>query len=196
MQAHRSQGFSLIEMMVTVAVISVALTLGLPAWNGFVGTATGSALSNELESDIALARMEALRRQAPITLCAGAMSGSTPTCSLVSNWSAGRIIYCTDSNKVGACCPDGPGTCASTLSVQVLKVRQPLNGGAVQMKGPATALVFHSGGSVSGGTAPIAVTICKPGGSSTSYSQTIERTLTIGLAGQLLATTSHPTACP
>ena len=181
--------------MVTLAVAAVVLSLALPAWNGFAGKAAVDAMSNELTADVALARLEAVRRQAQVSLCAGALVAGAPVCSGSGNWAAGRLVYCSDPAATGICCPDGPGTCTSGLTQQVLKVRAPLSGSTIKLSGPAATVVFHPTGAVTSTVLPISFTVCKPASGSGNYAVLAARVLTLGLAGQLLASDSSSAPC-
>jgi type IV fimbrial biogenesis protein FimT len=183
--------------MITLLVMALLLRMAVPAWQGFASRATIAGVSNELESDIALARLEAVRRQAQITLCSTsapdpAAAVSAINCSTAgSDWKSGRWAFCTDPNTTtptGACCPDGPAACSTPPAVAVLKVRQAVSGGTTTVVGPASAMVFHSNGSITtAATTPLTFTICASGQPG--------RTLSLGLAGQMLVADS-PAVCP
>jgi type IV fimbrial biogenesis protein FimT len=67
--AVRLGGFSLIELMVTVAVASIILTLGAPS---FLRTLAGHAIkaqAEELQDAVRIGRSEAMKRNGPVVLC-------------------------------------------------------------------------------------------------------------------------------
>jgi len=188
-------GFTLIELMVTLAVVALLVAITVPSWNGFVGRAVVDAASGELAADLALARSESVRRQTAISVCAGALSGGAASCSGSGNWGNGRVVWCTDSSASGLCCPDGPGTCTAGLTQQVLKVRAAVNGGNVRVTGPASTLVFHPSGAVTSTVVPLTFTICKPA-SGGAYGALAARSLSLGMAGPLLAADTTLASCP
>lgn len=67
--AQRSRGFTLIELMVTITVAAVLLTIALPS---FVNTTLNSKLratANNLSAAVMLSRSEAIKRNAATQLC-------------------------------------------------------------------------------------------------------------------------------
>ena len=65
----RQRGFSLIELMVTVAIVAILVAIGLPSFQASMrsyGVATGA---NELMASFALARTEALRSPGGAGIC-------------------------------------------------------------------------------------------------------------------------------
>ena len=75
MKKHR--GFTLIELMVTLAVAGILLAVGVPS---FINVIVGNRLatqSNELVSAFHWARSEAVKRNQPIRLCRAADAGAT-----------------------------------------------------------------------------------------------------------------------
>lgn len=66
-QAQRS-GFTLVELMVTLAVIAVLATIAIPNLNSFLASSRLSAVVSDLTSSIAQARSEAIKRGSTITL--------------------------------------------------------------------------------------------------------------------------------
>lgn len=169
------RGLGLVEMMVVLTVIAIVVRFTIPAYTDFVGRAGIAAMQNELTSDIAFARIEALRRQTTVTLCSA--SGPGTTCSNSSDWRAGRIIYCNDANATGACCPDGQGACTNPPTSLALKARQAQTSGAATLSGPTGAIVFHANGSISGVYNP-SFTVC--------YKGQTGRQVGMGMAGQIV----------
>ncbi len=88
MSVFRSRGFTLIELMVTVAIAAILLTIGVPS---FTKLMTKNQLSGEiqtLQGTINFARSEAIKRGSRVSIC---KSNNQSTCS--GNWSDGWIIF-------------------------------------------------------------------------------------------------------
>jgi type IV fimbrial biogenesis protein FimT len=68
MQKHES-AFTLIELMVTIAVAAVVLTLGAPGFGRVIERNQLSAQINELVSTLHFARSEAVRRNDDLKVC-------------------------------------------------------------------------------------------------------------------------------
>ncbi|MES2205723.1 MAG: GspH/FimT family pseudopilin [Pseudomonadota bacterium] len=62
-------GFSLIELMVCIAILAVMAGIGTPMMSMFFQNSRVSATTNDLYSMINLARAEAIRRNTRVTLC-------------------------------------------------------------------------------------------------------------------------------
>lgn len=63
-------GFTLIELMVTLAVLAILLSLAVPGFQSFVQNSRATTLANQLTSSIHLARSEAVRRGMVVSVCA------------------------------------------------------------------------------------------------------------------------------
>ncbi len=93
----KQAGFTLLELMLTVALLAVVMGFGLPNMQEFVRNSRMSSSANDIISDFNFARSEAVKRRVPITLCksqdgaacdanrrqarstAGSFSSTTPT---------------------------------------------------------------------------------------------------------------------
>jgi type IV fimbrial biogenesis protein FimT len=62
-----SRGFTLIEMMTTVAVIGILLVAGVPAMRGVIENSRIRAASESLKYGLTLARTEAVRRNTQVS---------------------------------------------------------------------------------------------------------------------------------
>ena len=97
MDRYRQQGFSLLELMVTLLVVGVVLGFGVPNFMEFQRNSAMTAVANDLVSGIYLARTEAVKRQSPVTLCASAnATTAAPTCGVGPN--TGFIVFVDDAN--------------------------------------------------------------------------------------------------
>jgi type IV fimbrial biogenesis protein FimT len=80
MTTRYQSGFTLYELLITVLVIGVVLTLGIPNLSQFTQNSRISGTANDLHSSFLLARSEAARAKAPVTICASANSLGAATC--------------------------------------------------------------------------------------------------------------------
>lgn len=87
-------GYSVFDLIITSAVAGI-LSLGAVGMNGLVQDARMTAAVNQVMGDLNLARSEAIKRSAPITLC---KSNDGASCSDEAAWRDGWIVY-TDPNK-------------------------------------------------------------------------------------------------
>ncbi len=119
----KEAGFTVIELMVTVAVAVVLLTMAVPAFHTFVQNNRITAQTNDLVTAINLSRDEALKRRATVTVCSSA-DGS----SCAGNWHDGWIVF-TDANA---------NSTVDAGTDQVLRVWGALDGGATINGAPAS----------------------------------------------------------
>ncbi|MBK9440329.1 MAG: GspH/FimT family pseudopilin [Comamonadaceae bacterium] len=92
-------GFTLVELMVTLAIVVLLASLAVPGFQTMlVGRRLESAI-NTLASDFRFARVEAVKRTARVSICAS--SDGTSCTGLNSVWKNGWIVFVDD---------DGDGT--------------------------------------------------------------------------------------
>ena len=82
------RGFSLLELMVTLTVAAILFGVGIPSFVDMVRSNRVAANINELSTAFAIARSEAIRRGANVTVC---RSSDDATCG--ANWADGWIIF-------------------------------------------------------------------------------------------------------
>ncbi|MEQ2332682.1 Tfp pilus assembly protein FimT/FimU [Xanthomonas euvesicatoria] len=91
----RSRGFTLIELMVTVAVLAIVASIGYPSFQGVLRSNRAAAANNELMALLNLSRTEAIRNGQ-----GGGVCGSSNGTSCDGSWSGGVMVW-SDSNGNG-----------------------------------------------------------------------------------------------
>jgi type IV fimbrial biogenesis protein FimT len=87
------RGFTIVELMVALAVAAALITIGLPAFNGFLGQQRLTTYTNDLVSGIAYARSEAAK-------LGGVVSVQALTTDNNNEWGGG---YCIVAGNPGNC---------------------------------------------------------------------------------------------
>ncbi|GAA4426605.1 GspH/FimT family pseudopilin [Acidovorax lacteus] len=89
------KGFTLIELMVTIALIAILGALAAPSIQQFVVRSTIRAVSNDFSLAMQRARTEAINRNECVVMCMSSTAGSSsPTCiNTGSNWGVGWIVF-------------------------------------------------------------------------------------------------------
>lgn len=84
------RGLSFIELLVTLAVATIVLAVGVPSFADMRREYRLSVFSNDLHAAMLLARSEAIRRGHRVTLCS---SQDALQCSAGVGWEAGWIVF-------------------------------------------------------------------------------------------------------
>jgi len=100
---NRTKGFTLIELMLGIALAAIIVTMAAPSFNSAMKNNQIVAETNELIADINFARSEAVKRGTRVVLCRSVSpTNSAPSCGGVTgNWSSGWLVFAdTDSDNV------------------------------------------------------------------------------------------------
>ena len=81
-----NKGFTLIELMVTIAVAAILISIALPSFRSIIINYRLNTISSELADAISVARSESIKRNRPITFCKAADVDSTG-CTESGAWS-------------------------------------------------------------------------------------------------------------
>lgn len=95
--ATKQTGFTLIELMVTIAVLAILLSVAIPNYQSMVLTNRMAAQANQVITALNYARSEAVKRGTTATVCS--TSGGA-ACAGSTNWSTGWMVF-ADANGDG-----------------------------------------------------------------------------------------------
>lgn len=157
--SYRNAGFTLVELMVTLAVAAIILTLAVPSFQGLIEKSQLTTEANGLASAMQVARSEAVKRGENVSLTANGAS-----------FAAG---FCVHS---GANCTD--------TGANPTQIRQ-FDALASVVSSSVTAITFTNMGELSPGT-PVNV-IVSPA-SCSSGKEDGRRRVFVGVGGQVRVT--------
>ena len=144
---HANQaGFNILELMVVLFVAGILMTVGLPAFNGFMANNRMSTAANDLATTLHLARTEAIKRRASVSVCpSDQWDEAAPACTNT-GFEDGWIVF------VDALAPAAPDL-THTGAQDVLYTHGPMPDGinlrladANALLGGAPFLVFNASG--------------------------------------------------
>lgn len=110
----RSHGFTLVELLVTVAIVGVLAALAAPGMTRFLSKRSVASASSNVASDMRFARAEAVKRSQKVTMC---RSTDGASCSGTGNWADGWIVF-----------QDTDGSASVDSGDTILRVQQALTG--------------------------------------------------------------------
>jgi len=87
---NRLSGFTLVEMLITVAVVATLLTIGIPSFRYVTNSNRIAAEINGLLGDMQFARSEAIKEGQPVTVC---VSAGGAACDNTNTWQSGWIVF-------------------------------------------------------------------------------------------------------
>lgn len=96
-QPRDCRGFSLIELLIALAISAVLLGLAIPSFAGLMRDTRLTTVVNELHAAIFYTRSEAIKRGRRVTICTSADGQS---CSAGVGWHSGWIVF-DDENGNG-----------------------------------------------------------------------------------------------
>ncbi len=112
----KNLGFTLLELLITVALISIVTALAVPSMRSFSQNDRLTTNINTMVGHLAYARSEAVKRHAQVSIC---ISNDTLGCT-GGSWEDGWMVY-VDVNANGTFDP-------ATLGEDILRVNQAMDG--------------------------------------------------------------------
>ncbi len=114
----RPAGFTLIELMITLALLAILATIAAPSVRDSIRNARMTSAANDFLTDLSIARAEAVKRGVPTAIC----TSSNGTSCTGTTWNQGWIIF-TDSEN-------GPGNYGSMNGTDTVLKQAPAIEGA------------------------------------------------------------------
>jgi len=147
--AHQSRAFTLIELIIVLAMISIVLSVGVPGIQSLSGNSRITSAVNSMVRHLHYARSEAVKRGLPVILCPS-VEGSD--CDDSFYWENGFILFADrDRNR------------QRSEDEQVLRHFDPGDGDTrIFTSVGRKKLTYRASGAAPGSTATI--TVCDPSG--------------------------------
>lgn len=138
------RGFTLIEAMVVVAIIAILAAVAGPDMVQFMRARQLESAARKIGTAAQFARSEAIKRNAPILLCAGTggVCRATPGAG---DWTEGWLI-CYDRNADGTC---DTGTPADPNPIRL----EAAQSASITFTGPASRIQFNADGTMTAAVA-------------------------------------------
>lgn len=94
------RGFTLVELLVVLAVGSILLAIAVPGYGFLVNTSRVAAVTNDLVGALQLARSEAIKRGTRVTVCRTSNPMAVqPLCDSAANWHEGWLVFVDDGSR-------------------------------------------------------------------------------------------------
>ena len=129
----KNSGFTLLELTITVAIISIVMAIAVPSMTTFTQNDRLTTNINTLIGHLAYARSEAVKRNQQVSICS---SNNATTCT-GGNWQDGWIVYI-----------DADGDNSFTAGEEVLRAQQALEGANTLTTAIGTQLTYDYRGFV------------------------------------------------
>jgi len=90
---HRTHsGFTLIELMVTIAIVAILLAISVPGFQSFIEMIRSERIASDLRSAVNYARSEAIKTGEPVSVCAANSSNTGCATSAKTDWTDGWLV--------------------------------------------------------------------------------------------------------
>lgn len=175
-------GFTLVELLITLAVLAVLITLAVPSFTSLINSNRLAAQSNELVAGLQEARLESLRSNRRVTVCRST-NGTACNAAAGATWTSWISFVDTNGN--------GAADAGETL-LRSSTIKAPL-----QVRSTNQTLTFRADGMVrdnaSGALVNNTFNVCIP----TTQPARNKRAVTLAGGSRIAVTTPAGTgACP
>lgn len=137
---RQAAGFTLVELMVTLAVLIILLAIGVPQMRAFLLKRQVAADAETLAMTVQFAKSEALKRSGNVSICPLGPNTNTCATAATQDWSAGWMVFIDEGNPTTS--PAGFDAALDTA----IKVEQRMRGGTITFNQPLRKMTFQSNG--------------------------------------------------
>jgi len=173
-RVQRTQGFTLVELMITVAIMAIFLGIAAPSFENITLRSYLRSYTSAFTSSTVLARSEAIKRNAMVKMC---VSTDGAICA-AGGWEQGWIVF-ADANDNGTV--DGNEVVLQQQAAAGPRFLMTEAGAISQLRFPASGI----------GVQPVVVRVCRnnPPGPE-------ERVISLTASGRTNVTKTTAAACP
>jgi type IV fimbrial biogenesis protein FimT len=182
----KNSGFTLAELMITIVIAAILVSLAIPSFTTMIRNNRTTTQINTLLTDLNLARSEASKRGARVSVCS---STNLTSCAGNTNWATGWIVFIDQDNN-GSFSDDGDAAPCETDAGNrptedcILRTREALSGNPTLTGTTNFVQYLQTGAIATTATLTLTPTIC---------TGNAIRTLAISAVGRPQVT---ETACP
>jgi type IV fimbrial biogenesis protein FimT len=118
---NRTSGFTLVEMLIAMALVAILLTIGIPSFRFVTNSNRIAGEINGLLGDMQFARSEAVKEGQPVTVCVSTDGANCATGATANAWQSGWIVSDVNGNVLRVQTPfSGTDTFVATNNVKAV----------------------------------------------------------------------------
>ena len=93
---RKSSGFTLLELLISIAILSILFSVGVPSLHGVITSNRLTSNINQIISLLSYSRTEAIKRGQRVTLC---QTTDQLKCSKTGTWNTGWMLFVDQNNN-------------------------------------------------------------------------------------------------